>query len=240
MWAREPAFGPCLSLTPSFLQRLTNPHSDMADKFPSAEIIGVDISPIQPSWIPSNLHFQIDDVQLPWTFKPESFDFIHIRYMHAAVANWTRLYEEVYKALKPGGWFQHLEPNLEIRCDNPEIQMDDDHVYRQWAKLFYAAGDKIERTFRFNEENMVEYARNAGFTEIEHRKFTIPLSPWPKDKRLKEIGLYTGLYLQLSLDGFAVYPIGQILGWSLEETQVLVAKMRSSLKDPRNRSLSDM
>jgi len=48
----------------------------MADAFPSAEVIGTDISPTQPSWVPPNLSFQIDDAQLDWTFKEEYFDFI--------------------------------------------------------------------------------------------------------------------------------------------------------------------
>lgn len=90
----------------------------MADKFPSAEVIGVDISPTQPSWIPPNLKFQIDDAQLDWTFEPDSFDFIHIRYMHGAFDDWYRLYRQMFKALKPGGWFQHIEPDIHLKCDN--------------------------------------------------------------------------------------------------------------------------
>ncbi|RYP40580.1 hypothetical protein DL767_001580 [Monosporascus sp. MG133] len=233
------ASGLC-SCTPFVTLSPSNNASDMADEFPSAEVIGTDISPTQPSWVPPNLSFQIDDAQLDWTFKPESFDFIHIRYMHAAIADWPRFYEQVYQFLKPGGWFQHIEPNIELRCDNPDVKFDDKHVFRQWAKLFYDAGDKIGRTFRFNEENMVKYARDAGFSEITHKKFTVPHGSWPKDKRLKEMGMYVGLYMSLSLDGFAVYPIGQILGWSLQEVQILVAKMRAAIKDPNNRTCSDM
>lgn len=30
-------------------------HSDFADEYPETEVIGTDISPIQPSWIPPNL-----------------------------------------------------------------------------------------------------------------------------------------------------------------------------------------
>lgn len=213
---------------------------DMADKFPSAEVIGTDISPTQPSWVPPNLKFQIDDAQKDWTFVPESFDFIHIRYMHAAIRDWPRLYEQVYQFLKPGGWFQHIEPNIELRPDNPDVDFDDKHVFRRWAKLFYDAGDKLGCTFRFNEESMVKYARDAGFSEITHKKFQVPHGRWPKNQRLKEMGMYVGLYMDMSLDGFALYPIGQILGWSLEEVQVLVAHMRAAIKDPRNRTVSDM
>ena len=94
--------------------------SDVADQYPSADVIGTDISPTQPAWVPPNLTFQIDDAQLDWTFEPESFDFIHVRYMHGAINDWPKLYEQMYKTLKPGGWFQHVEPDIELRCDNPE------------------------------------------------------------------------------------------------------------------------
>ena len=97
----------------------------MADEFPAAEVIGTDISPTQPSWVPPNLSFQIDDAQLEWTFEPDSFDFIHLRYIHGAISDWPRLYEQVYRCLKPGGWFQHIEPNIELRCDNPDVKFDE-------------------------------------------------------------------------------------------------------------------
>lgn len=42
---------------------------DMADQHPSAEITGTDLSPIQPSWIPPNCRFEVDDMELPWTFR---------------------------------------------------------------------------------------------------------------------------------------------------------------------------
>ncbi|KAJ9131284.1 Methyltransferase [Pleurostoma richardsiae] len=213
---------------------------DMADKFPSAEVIGTDISPTQPSWVPPNLSFQIDDAQLEWTFKPEYFDFIHVRYMQGAIDNWPKFYNQIYKFLKPGGWFQHIEPDIELRCDNPEVEVDDKHIYRQWAQLFYDVGDKLGRTFKFVDGTMEKWAREAGFTDIVYKKFNIPHGTWPKDRRLKELGGYTGLYLNLSLDGFAALPVGQILGWSPEEVRVLVAKMRSAVNDPRNHTNGDM
>lgn len=213
---------------------------DMADNFPSAQVIGTDISPTQPSWIPPNCSFQIDDAQLDWTFEPESFDFIHIRYMHAAFENWDKLYAQVYKTLKPGGWFQHIEPNIELRGDNPEYPFGVGEIYKKWAQLFYDAGDKLGRTFRFDGEVMIKWAAGAGFTELNHKRFKIPHGTWPKDKRLKEMGAFVHLYMDLSLDGFALYPVGQILGWTLEEVQVLVANMRSSIRNQKVLTNSDM
>jgi len=87
---------------------------------------------------------------------------------------------------------------------------------------------------------MAGYATQAGFTNIYHKKFKLPHGPWPKDKKLKDMGMFVGLYMDISLDGFAIYPIGQILGWTFEEVQILVAKMRSSIKNQRNMTNSDM
>lgn len=82
--------------------------------------------------------------------------------------------------------------------------------------------------------------REGGFEEVVHKKFVLPHGPWPKDKRLKEMGLYTRLYMNMSLDGFALFPLGQILGWTLEEVQNLVENMRGAINDPNNRTNSDM
>lgn len=97
----------------------------MADEFPSAKVIATDITPTQPSFVPPNLEFQIDDAQMEWTFEPETFDFIHIRYLQGSIEDWDKLYGQVYKALKPGGWFQHIEPDLQMLSQNPDIVVDD-------------------------------------------------------------------------------------------------------------------
>ncbi|RSM03601.1 hypothetical protein CDV31_010398 [Fusarium ambrosium] len=229
---------------------------DMADKFPCAEVIGVDISPTQPSWTPPNVKFQIDDAQLDWTFEPASFDFIHVRYMHGAFDNWPKLYRQMFKFLKPGGWFQHIEPNIHLKCENPKSVAENELVllanvtkrrtdgavrtFKQWAELFFDAGDKIGRTFRVTDGIMEESAREAGFEDIVHKIITIPLSGWPKEERLKKEGQFVGLYMDLSLDGFALYPIGQILGWSREKVDDIVSKMRAIIRNPKHLGSGDM
>ncbi|KAF4996142.1 hypothetical protein FDECE_12567 [Fusarium decemcellulare] len=212
---------------------------DMADQFPSATIFGTDISPTQPPWVPPNLTFQIDDAQLDWTFEPNSFDFIHIRFMYGAIDDWPKLYRQVYRCLKPGGWFQHMEPDIAARCSNPKA-VEGNKIWKQWTQLFYDAGDKLGRTFRLSDIEMEKSACDAGFADITHRVFNIPYGTWPKDKMLKQQGQYAGLYLDLSLDGFALLPIGEVLGWSFEEVEVLVAKMRAVVRNPNNWVNSDM
>jgi len=71
--------------------------SDMADMFPSAEIIGTDLSPIQPQWVPPNCKFEIDDCTEEWTFQESSFDFIHVRALYGCIRDWPAFDREVFK-----------------------------------------------------------------------------------------------------------------------------------------------
>jgi SAM-dependent methyltransferase len=70
---------------------------DFADQFPSTEVTGTDISPIQPSFVPPNLKFEIDDAQLDWTYPSDHFDFVHLRCLMGSISDWPRLYSQIYR-----------------------------------------------------------------------------------------------------------------------------------------------
>jgi hypothetical protein len=86
--------------------------SDMADVFPSAEIIGTDLSPIQPQWVPPNCKFEIDDCTSEWTFQEASFDFIHVRSLYGCIRDWPAFYDEVYKYVDPAYEARSIIPDL--------------------------------------------------------------------------------------------------------------------------------
>jgi cyclopropane fatty-acyl-phospholipid synthase-like methyltransferase len=39
---------------------------EMAEKFPNAKVLGIDLSPIQPEWVPPNCRFIVDDAEESW------------------------------------------------------------------------------------------------------------------------------------------------------------------------------
>ena len=49
---------------------------DFGDEHPSAEVLGTDLSPTQPTWVPPNVRFEIDDATKPWTWDAGAFDFV--------------------------------------------------------------------------------------------------------------------------------------------------------------------
>lgn len=63
----------------------------MGEEFPSARVLGIDLSPIQPDWVPPNVRFQVDDVESLWLHPRNHFDYIHSRHTVMAIKNWDRL-----------------------------------------------------------------------------------------------------------------------------------------------------
>jgi Methyltransferase domain len=68
----------------------------MGDLYPAAQIVGVDISPSMPTFVPPNVTFQIDDVEEPWTFL-SPFDYIHSRYMAGSIQDWPKLMAQCFE-----------------------------------------------------------------------------------------------------------------------------------------------
>jgi hypothetical protein len=64
--------------------------SSAADKFPSAQVIGVDLSPIQPIWVPPNLQFVVDDIEDEWLHGSD-WDLVHMRCISPWVKNMDKV-----------------------------------------------------------------------------------------------------------------------------------------------------
>lgn len=69
---------------------------EMGDLYPSAEIIGVDISANMPAYVPPNVKFEIDDVEDSWTFQ-RPFDYLHSRYMTGSIKDWPMYMRQCFE-----------------------------------------------------------------------------------------------------------------------------------------------
>lgn len=74
----------------------------MADRYPGAEIVGVDLSPIQPSWVPPNVKFVVDDIEDEWVDEAP-YDLIHMRHSCAYLRDVDALLRNCRAGLRPGG-----------------------------------------------------------------------------------------------------------------------------------------
>ncbi|KEZ45881.1 hypothetical protein SAPIO_CDS1250 [Scedosporium apiospermum] len=197
---------------------------DFADEFPEAEVIGTDISPIQPGWVPPNLKFEIEDCTLPWTFAPNSFDYIHMRWLIGSIPDWSQLLAEAYKACRPGGWVESLEPECKFESDDDTVT--DHTAVGQWGKIFAEGQKKTGRPFTVVREDLQRKGmEEAGFVDIQEFEFKLPAGTWPKDPKMKELGQLTQMVMEADTEGYVLF-IANTLGWSRDEIQVYLAHFR--------------
>lgn len=97
---------------------------DFADTHPSAEVIGTDLSPIQPTWVPPNLQFFVDDAEAEWSFsRNQPFDFIHARDLGGSITDWPKLIGQAYDHLRPGGWIELQEFEVTLKSDDDTLKL---------------------------------------------------------------------------------------------------------------------
>lgn len=150
---------------------------DIADEFPNAEVIGTDLSPIQPTWVPPNCHFYVEDVEGDWPYQPgEEFDFVHGRGMGGSISDWGRLYKQIYDNLKPGGWVEMQEYETDMYSDDNTL--DNAPLIRKFQQLGDEASAKIGKQFNVaatHKQRLVD----AGFVNVRDDVYKVRNPPFP-------------------------------------------------------------
>ncbi|KAL1982336.1 hypothetical protein VTN96DRAFT_1430 [Rasamsonia emersonii] len=201
---------------------------EIGDEFPSAEVIGTDLSPIQPGWVPPNVRFIIDDATQEWEFPKESFDFIYVRGLAGSIRDWPSFLEQCYRHLRPGGKIELSECRTHMECDDGTYPQDS--FTFKWIAEFNKISHSHGMIFDMfpNFEGLL---RNAAFEKVEIMEEVCPIGTWPKDKRLKEIGRYfRAQFLDGAVDSYSLALFTRFGGWSRLEVEVLLAHVRDEIK----------
>ncbi|PGH00540.1 hypothetical protein GX51_05755 [Blastomyces parvus] len=201
---------------------------DMGDQYPGASVLGIDLSPIQPVWVPPNVRFMVDDAECPWLQPDNHFDFIHIRHLAAAIKNFPKLIRTAYDKLRPGGWLEIQEFYYQAQCDDGT--MPDDYAFAIWLGLMREGLAKFHVDL-LSPRKHTNYIRDAGFTNVNEQTFKVPIGTWPRSKSLKRIGFYHRCLISDGLQGDSMKPFTKALGWSLEEVEVFNVQVRKSVED---------
>ena len=202
---------------------------DAADEFPGADVVGFDLSPIQPSYVPPNCSFQVFDLENEWDM-PGRFDLVHTRFMNGfCVKNWPKFFEEAFQSLRPGGWVENQELDFDFATDDDSVP--DDSGMQRWQRSWNSAMEKVGMTGNCDSERIAKDMRDAGFINVTIVSLKMPVGPWPKDKRLREAGLFNFIGLYDGLYGLSAKPFLHLLGWPQSEFETLMVETRQDLKN---------
>ncbi|OBT88941.1 hypothetical protein VE02_02845 [Pseudogymnoascus sp. 03VT05] len=205
---------------------------DVGDKYEGAEVIGIDLSPIQPNWVPPNVQFRVDDIDKDWMFE-HPLDLIHTRLSSGlAVRDWPRYLSECQKALKPGGWVEAQEFSVSMGYEDDSLPPNS--MIKKWHeeanRTFTAAGCDL----RFEGEILKQQMINAGFVNCVVQEYRWPMGPWHEDKRLRDSGAFAMMSMLTDMEAISLASMTRYGGWKMDELKVF---LRAVKKEWRMKSI---
>jgi len=199
---------------------------DMADKYPSAVVTGVDTAPVQTTAVPANCVFEVDDVEDDWLWPADSFDLIHGRELIMAVRDWPRLVRQAKNSLRPGAY-------LQLAGSVPDFQSDDGSLppgtaYAELGQIYFQMAERVGAS-GWEPTRWRRYLEEAGYVDVVERVLKIPTNPWPRDRRYKTIGAFELSHFRDTIANVFARGYTQILGGDPTYFEVLLAKARGEV-----------
>lgn len=192
----------------------------MGDEYPEAEVIGTDIAKIQPSAVPLNVFFEIDDAEEEggWTWPDDEFDLIHFRGLAGAFSDWSQIYSEAYRSLKPGGWIEVLD------FDNHDKSLlhffSEGSSVKNYLKIVNDCAKRAGKP-RGVAHLQPEVLAAAGFVDVGVTEKLIPMGIWPEDKEDKKLGKHFLVAQLCGIESLCLRPFTEQMGWNVEKIREL-------------------
>ncbi|KGO44255.1 hypothetical protein PEXP_057480 [Penicillium expansum] len=200
---------------------------EYADTYPNSQVIGIDLSAIQPSWVPPNCRFEIDDFEQPWSYS-KPFDYIHGRELEGSIRDHEILFKQVFNNLNPNGWFEIASFDVNTYSDDgthlgaTNLLLSIEHMHES-SRMF---GKDMTSSLSWKD-----WMIKAGFVNVIEDVYKLPQSPWPKDPKLKELGRYHQLNMLEAIPIYTYALFSRVLGWTRAEIEGLLAGIRMELRD---------
>ncbi|KAK3687552.1 S-adenosyl-L-methionine-dependent methyltransferase [Podospora appendiculata] len=202
---------------------------EVGELFPCAMVIGVDLSPIQPVWIPPNVEFMVDDIEDEWVHDSD-FDFMHLRFTGWVIKDIPKLFRTAFQNLKPGGWIEVQDICPKVGSDDGTVQPDNP-LARFYSLVHRIFLDKYQADIR-HIERVPEDLERAGFVNVQKRIWNVPVGEWAKDAHLRTMG---GYFREIIMDLVVAMAARPFVEAGLEKTEIdeLVNSIRAAMGNKR-------
>ncbi|KAJ8066621.1 hypothetical protein OCU04_005668 [Sclerotinia nivalis] len=209
--------------------------TEFAEQYPSAQIIGTDLSPIQPVYVPPNCSFEVNDAEEPWTYS-HKFDYIHGRAMLSCFSDPAGLITSAYESLRPGGYLEMQDPQMPILGIDSSITGT---ALEEWGRVSCLAAERRGRKLT-NSKHYGHWMAEAGFVDIVEKHFYWPCNTWVKGEKEKLLATWTQQNLIDGIQGMTMRNLTAGLGWSPEQVEMLLVDVRRDVKNRRIHSYIDV
>lgn len=141
-----------------------------ARRHPEAQVVGTDLSLIQPQNCPPNCTFIKEDSENDEWIFPDPFDLIFMRLVVTCFDSHLTVFRKAFDNLNPGGWIEIHDATFEIICTDGSCTGSS---LEKWSQLFMGAAGKVGRDFtaatRY-KQNLIE----TGFVDVVEKIGPVP------------------------------------------------------------------
>jgi hypothetical protein len=202
-----------------------------ADTHPSALILGIDTSPIFPTWVPPNTTFELDNIESPWTHFTTTYDYIHIRNLSGCISDWPALLAKIYAHLSPGGWLEIQEAGI-----TEPFSIDGSYrkngAYAKYTNLLRELAIKSGKRLDIVPE-LPGMMLSAGFVDLTNKKEILPIGRWPKDEKYKERGRFGLRNVDAAMEAYGLALMTRWGGMEEEAARAVIEEGRADLWDKK-------
>ncbi|KAI1734804.1 S-adenosyl-L-methionine-dependent methyltransferase [Xylaria scruposa] len=201
---------------------------------PAATVTGIDLSPIQPSYAPPNVNFEICDAEDEWSFR-QPFDLIHMRAMVTCFKNPRAVLAEAYRSLAPGGFIELRDPILPFQFLTPPPE---DCALQLWCDKLMEAARLAGRDW----DVATRYAQmlgELGFVNVTERREAIALSPWVKGTHNKQLSLLLQHDVLNMLEPISMALFTRVLGWEAKKVTDCLELVKRDVQNTRIHAYSE-
>ncbi|ETS74756.1 hypothetical protein PFICI_13240 [Pestalotiopsis fici W106-1] len=201
---------------------------EFATENPQSDVLGTDVSPIQPYFVPTNCRFEVDDVEDEWVYSYK-FDYVHARHMVGSIKNFPALFSMIYENLNPGGYVEFQDYYVKLQAIDDSLNGT---ALQRWNNMLNEALAFTGRS-GMNSSKYKRWMEEAGFQDVTEHKFSVPGNPWAKGREKKSLGLWQMQNILDGLHGISMVLLTKFLNMSPEAVEVLLVDVRKDIQNPR-------
>ncbi|KAH6691661.1 S-adenosyl-L-methionine-dependent methyltransferase [Plectosphaerella plurivora] len=204
---------------------------DVADKFPGAQVVGVDITPIQSPVIPHNVIWRIDDIEsTEWAPSYSAADFIHMRSVISILPRHEEVIESAFRNLKSGGWVEFQELWCDVGCDDGTMRAD--HPMLRFSSLLRQHFAPLHQWNIDLAQELPTLLQQVGFINVNIHRYKIPIGAWARDQKRRELGLFMSKHVVWQFVEAVLVKWSDMGLASRTEADILQADVRRAFDDP--------
>lgn len=131
---------------------------------PDAEVVGTDLSLIQPHNAAENCSFIKENSEYDeWVYEYQRpFDFVYMRLVNSCFDNHRTVFKKAYDNLEPGGWIELNDATFELLCTDGSVEGTN---IQRWSERMFEAAAACGRDFKVPNKYK-QWLIDTGFVDV--------------------------------------------------------------------------